>query len=121
MIITVPYGTGSISAALPDSIRVDIVSPECARLVGSDDERIEEALNNPIGTSRLEEMVLPQDRVLIIVNDHTRPGPNRKMCTDCCLGWLKRVSVTAISALSVPRAPIAPLRTRKCAVSSGTM
>ena len=79
MIITVPYGTGSISAALPDSIRVDIVSPECARLVGSDDERIEEALNNPIGTSRLEEMVLPQDRVLIIVNDHTRPGPNRKI------------------------------------------
>lgn len=92
MIITVPYGAGSISADIPDSIRVSIVSPECARLEGSDDERIEEALDKPIGTSRLEEMVRPLDQVLIIVNDHTRPGPNREIVR----GLLSRLAKAGI-------------------------
>lgn len=36
---------------------------------------IETALQNPIGTRRLEKMTKPKDSVVIVVDDHTRPLP----------------------------------------------
>ncbi len=40
---------------------------------------IEAALENPIGTYRLEDMLYPDDRVVIIVDDITRPTPTAKI------------------------------------------
>ena len=79
MKVSVPYGRGSISAEIPEGLDVHIVDPQCQPLSGADRQRIEKALDAPIGTPRLEEMVRPGDRVLIVVNDHTRPGPNREI------------------------------------------
>lgn len=92
MLITVPYGTGQISAEVPDGVRVNLINPECAELEGTDAERVEAALDAPIGTPRLESMVRPSDRVLIVVNDHTRPGPNREIVA-ALLGRLARAEV----------------------------
>ena len=79
MIIRVPYGTGSIEAEIPDSLRVHVVDPKTEAVTGTEEERIEAALDAPIGTARLEDMAKPEDKVLIVVNDHTRPGPNQQI------------------------------------------
>ena len=79
MIIRVPFGTGSMEAELPDSMRVSVVDPKTEAVTGTEEERIEAALAAPIGTARLEETVKPENKVLIVVNDHTRPGPNRQI------------------------------------------
>jgi nickel-dependent lactate racemase len=40
---------------------------------------VEEALDNPIGMGRLEDVLAPEDRVVIIVDDITRPTPTAKI------------------------------------------
>ena len=79
MNITMPYGKGCISASLPDDADVTVIDPQAQSVDGSDAERIREALDHPIGTETLEKMVTPGDRVLIVINDHTRPGPTREI------------------------------------------
>ncbi len=79
MTIRVPFGVGTIAAEIPDSLRVNVVDPKTEAVTGTEEDRIEAALDAPIGTVRLEETVKPEDKVLIVVNDHTRPGPNRQI------------------------------------------
>ena len=77
--IEVPYGLTSQKAVIPDGIPVQVVDPECPPVTKTVEELIEEALDHPVGTARLEEMISKEDKALIIVNDQTRPGPNREM------------------------------------------
>lgn len=92
MTVTVPYGRDVISGEIPPQAQTYVVAPQCEPLEGSDAERVEEALDHPIGTPRLEEMVKPEERVLIVVNDHTRPGPNREIVE----GILKRLKKAGV-------------------------
>ena len=92
MKISLPYGKGSIEAQLPAQARVTIVEPQCPPLEGTDEERIEAALDAPIGTPKLEEMADSTKRVLIVVNDHTRPGPNKEIAA-ALLRRLKKAGV----------------------------
>ena len=77
--IRVPYGDGWQEAQIPDGVSVQVIDPACEPVETPVEELIEEALDHPIGTPRLEEMVSKQDKVAIIVNDHTRPGPNAQL------------------------------------------
>ncbi len=45
----------------------------------SEAERVEYALDNPIGSSRLEEIVKPGEKTVIITSDVTRPMPSAKV------------------------------------------
>lgn len=53
-----------------------MIDPACEPVETPVEALIEDALDHPIGTPRLEEMVSKQDKVAVIVNDHTRSGPN---------------------------------------------
>ena len=77
--IRVPYGDGWQEAQIPDGVSVQVIDPACEPVETPVEELIEEALDHPIGTPRLDEMVSKQDKVAIIVNDHTRPGPNAQL------------------------------------------
>ena len=77
--IQVPYGKTYQTAQLPDSIPLQVIAPESAPVEKTVQELIESALDHPIGTPKLEEMVKKEDRILILVNDQTRPGPNCQM------------------------------------------
>lgn len=77
--IQVPYGNGYQEAELPDDMNVEIVDPPKKEVTTSVDDYIREALDHPIGTPRLEEMVKPEDKITIMVNDQTRPGPHAQM------------------------------------------
>ena len=77
--IKVPYGDSYQEADLPESIPMQVINPAAPKFETPVTELIEEALDHPIASQRLEEMVKPEDKVLLIVNDQTRPGPNREM------------------------------------------
>lgn len=90
--IEVPYGATSQCAVIPDGIPVQVVDPDCPPVTETIEAKLEAALDHPMGTPRLEEMVTQTDHVLIIVNDQTRPGPNREM-TEAVVGRLGRAGV----------------------------
>ncbi len=77
--VEVPYGTTVQAAELPDGIPVQVVNPECPDFTTPVEDLIRDALDYPIGTQKLEDMVTEKDHVLIIINDQTRPGPNAEM------------------------------------------
>ncbi len=90
--IEVPYGLTSQKAVIPDGIPVQVVDPECPPVTKTVEELIGEALDHPVGTARLEEMISKEDKALIIVNDQTRPGPNREM-SEAVIRRLNRAGV----------------------------
>ena len=75
--IKVPYGKGFQRAEIPEDIKLEIIDIG-EKVDGIDEESLlKDAMDNPIASPRLEEMVSKEDRILIVINDHTRPGPNR--------------------------------------------
>lgn len=77
--IALPYGKGIQTALLPDEIDLQVIDPASESVAQSPEVLIEMALDHPIGTAPVEALVSPEDEVVIIVNDHTRPGPNRQI------------------------------------------
>lgn len=77
--IKVPYGDHCQEAEVPDSIPLEVIDPPCKPVTTAVETLIEEALEHPIGTKKLEEIAKGKKKILIIVNDQTRPGPNRQI------------------------------------------
>jgi nickel-dependent lactate racemase len=63
-----PYGKGQLQVLVPG----DRLVPREANPIGDEARAIAEALENPIGTAPLCEIVRPGERVAIVVNDITR-------------------------------------------------
>ncbi|APH05795.1 nickel-dependent lactate racemase [Bacillus weihaiensis] len=74
---TLLYGKTGLSLTLPDNTFV--VEPNNLSRVENDMEALKDALNNPIGTPPLREMVKSTDKVAIAISDITRPTPNHKL------------------------------------------
>lgn len=66
--IALPFGNGTIRIA----IAADIVVPRPVEPIANEAEAVQAALDRPIGTRPLAEIVQPGERVAIIVNDITR-------------------------------------------------
>lgn len=77
--ISIPYGTTTQEAVLDDGYSVQIIDPVCEAVACPVEGLIEDALEHPIGSRKLEEMVTKDTRVTIIVNDNTRPGPSAEI------------------------------------------
>ena len=94
--IKVPYGTTYQEAVIADDIPMQVIDPECADVTTKVEALIEQALDNPIGSPKLEDLVrqsVDKDgKILIIVNDPTRPGPNKEM-VHALLGRLKSAKI----------------------------
>jgi nickel-dependent lactate racemase len=74
--IPIPYGKDFVD--LEVDIPHEVVSPNFVE-VGAESEVIEDALNNPVGMESLEEFMKNSERILILVNDATRPTPTAKI------------------------------------------
>jgi len=77
-IITVPFGSGSMSCAVAESRAVRVLRPSAATDGGERDERriILDALASPIASPRLRELARGKKRVVVVTGDHTRPVPS---------------------------------------------
>jgi nickel-dependent lactate racemase len=74
--IPIPYGKEFVD--LEVDIPHEVVSPNFVE-VGAESEVIEDALNNPVGMESLEDFMKSSERILILVNDATRPTPTAKI------------------------------------------
>ncbi|MFQ5762812.1 MAG: nickel-dependent lactate racemase, partial [Candidatus Bathyarchaeia archaeon] len=77
MIIRLPYGSAKLEAELPDRVQPVILEPSSVEIPrGDPGEIVAEALENPIGTARLKDLVKPGVKVAVLTSDVTRPCPS---------------------------------------------
>jgi len=76
--VRLAYGDGSLEVELPDE-RTSVVEPRLHPGAGDESAELRRALDDPIGTRRLEELVKPGNTVAISMCDGTRPQPRQLM------------------------------------------
>ncbi len=104
MKIQVPYGReGTLSAHLPDNSRVTFLEANDVS-IGDEDEIIRNALQNPIESKGFRDFLKGGQKVLVIVNDATRPTPTPKILS-LILDDLKTTEYRFIIATGVHRGP----------------
>lgn len=76
---SVPYYKGEMDIEIPDENFQGILISKAAdyKVNLSQEEIVEEALDNPIGSERLENLVKGKNNMVIITSDHTRPVPSK--------------------------------------------
>lgn len=77
MKICIPYGDSHLVCDLPDERVVGVLAPAAERASGDEKEIVLDALENPIGSPLLRELVRGKRRIVVITSDHTRPLPSR--------------------------------------------
>lgn len=75
----IPYHKTHIPIEIPDENFVCslVANSENFKMTGTEQEIVERALDNPIGSKSLEELVQGKKNMVIISSDHTRPVPSR--------------------------------------------
>lgn len=79
MKMTIPYHKSGMEIEIPDKNFVGKMEtdPSGMRMEGTQEEIVERALDNVIGSPKLEELVKGKKRMVIISSDHTRPVPSK--------------------------------------------
>jgi nickel-dependent lactate racemase len=91
----VELGYGSISQQIdvPDSNVVDILRPNHISVLAQGANAVKQALNHPIGTRLLREIVAPGEKIIIVTSDITRPLPSY-LIIPCLLEELNNAGVS---------------------------
>jgi lactate racemase len=79
-VIKVPYAKITLDLNIPDENLVGVLESKAHSFMpaeGSEGEIVERALNAPIGSKKLEELVKDKKNMVIITSDHTRPVPSK--------------------------------------------
>ena len=77
--IWLPYGRTEVVARIPSENLLAVVDAKERPGVDDPTAEITRALDNPVGSRKLEEIAKPEDRVAIVVDDATRPTPGSLM------------------------------------------
>lgn len=73
------YGKSSLSFNIDDKNIIKVLEQNCTSCSANENEEIENAVNNPIGTKHIEEIFKPGEKIVIITSDITRPMPTKKV------------------------------------------
>ena len=73
--LSLPYGKGSLPVSIADELLGPVVEPRPLPGASDVDLLIREAVQHPIGTPPITELVTPGQRVAIVVDDYTRKTP----------------------------------------------
>jgi len=74
-----PYGKMEVCARVPTRNYLGSIEPNEKQGVTDAKAEVERALREPIGSKKLSEIVKPENRVAIVVDDATRPAPSGLM------------------------------------------
>lgn len=103
MRVEVPYGEGTEIVEVPDDNMGEVAYPN--ELPEADEmELLREAVDTPIDSASLDDFLKGASRVLVIVNDATRPTPTAKIL-DLIGSTLDRVEAEYIIATGMHRTP----------------
>ncbi|WP_420806800.1 nickel-dependent lactate racemase [Abyssisolibacter fermentans] len=78
MKVEVPYSKTHWNIEIPDKNLVGVLESNASNFVTdlTQEEIVSRALDNPIGSKKLEELVIGKKNMVIITSDHTRPVPS---------------------------------------------
>jgi nickel-dependent lactate racemase len=74
-----PYGKSQVCVRIPTRNFLGSIQPKEKPGVSNPRAEIERALKEPLGSKKLDEIVKPESRVAIVVDDITRPAPSDLM------------------------------------------
>lgn len=77
--VWLPYGKSDVCVRVPTRNLLGQIEPQDKAGVPDAKAEIERALKNPIGSKKLDEIVKPESKVVIVVDDSTRPAPSDLM------------------------------------------
>jgi len=77
--IKIPYSKQFLKIEIPDNNLVAILESKAHfyKASGTQDEIVNRALDNPIGSEKLENLVKGKKNLVLITSDHTRPVPSK--------------------------------------------
>jgi len=73
--VWVPYGKTEICARIPTRNYLGNIEPKEKEGLKDPKAEVARALNEPIGSKRLSELIKPGNKIAVVVNDHTRSTP----------------------------------------------
>jgi lactate racemase len=100
MHIQLPYGKSTLPLDVPDKNLIEVVVPKEFIQPQQTELIIKEALQKPLGTERLSEIVNRGETVAIVIDDYTRPCPT-KMLLPPVLEELKNAGVNDLDILII--------------------
>ncbi len=75
--IPIGYGKEKIAFEVADTRLIGVLKPNAVEVTATGAAAVEDALDHPIGTPKLEEIVRAGQKVVIITSDITRPMPSK--------------------------------------------
>ena len=72
---TLPYGHEKVSFEIPDKNFIGMMDPQFTPAIDDLKSAIENAIDNPIGTPPLSEIVKPGKKIAVRIDDDSRPTP----------------------------------------------
>ncbi|MCP4720746.1 MAG: nickel-dependent lactate racemase, partial [Desulfobacteraceae bacterium] len=104
MHIDLPYGKdGTMSAVIGDDIQVSFLEANNVE-IKNEDEAIINSIANPINSKKFKDFLGDSKKVLVIVNDATRPTPTQKVL-DAIFDDLSQTQYNFIIATGAHRGP----------------
>ena len=77
--LELPFGHSRISLELPSSNLQSVLMPRDGASAREENALLRQALAHPIGTPRLRDLARPEQKVVIITSDLTRPCPSDRL------------------------------------------
>jgi nickel-dependent lactate racemase len=106
MQVKLAYGREGLWVDLPDR-NVTVLEPRFVAGLPDEETAIVQALRQPLGSPPLRELVSPEDKVVIVFSDITRPTPNDRLLppllAELSLVGVPREQITLINATGMHR------------------
>jgi nickel-dependent lactate racemase len=106
--VWLPYGRNEVCVRIPARNFLGSIQPNEKAAVADARAEVERALKEPVGTKRLAELVKPESKVAVVVDDATRPAPSSAMVlpilSELNSAGVKDENVTVIFACGIHRA-----------------
>lgn len=101
------FGTRIEKVEVPKENIIDVLTPNKVSIGLTGEQEVVRALNNPIGTCRLNKIVKPGEKIAIITSDITRPMPSYKvmpaLLDELYSAGVKKEDITLVFALGSHR------------------
>ncbi|MBR4578931.1 MAG: nickel-dependent lactate racemase [Oscillospiraceae bacterium] len=107
MELSFKIGTGRQSVSVADDDLLALLQPEESLTAAPEEEILKNALENPIGTPRLCEIVRPGEKIAVVTSDITRPMPTARVMgpvlDELYTAGCRREDITLVFALGSHR------------------
>ncbi len=90
--IELPYGSGTLTFEIPDHCLGEVISPRMIVADSGSDAIIRHALDHPVGTPLLSQILRPEQKVAVIIDDISRETPTAQLLPPL-LGTITRAGV----------------------------